>query len=398
MKPKFQNPSPDFKGIGYSKIGYFKETRSKIKELERLNIELAQRHNKLEAFFNSIGDGLTILDRNHNIVFVNQIQKAMFPGSALTGEKCYHAYYRKDKACKDCPAIRTISQQTNLRGEIFVKSGEHSGRFYEWTTSPIRDARGQVCEVILLMRDVTERKEYEYKLMQADRMAAVGFLAAGIAHEINNPLTSIAGFSEGLLKRLKKLEDELPPQQLGSFREYLQIISTEAYRCKDIISNLQDFSRNSSDAFEILSIDKLLRATVSLCRQRAKDLHITISYSSHLTRGLDTIRGKETQLKHLFLNLLIRAFKSVEQGGELHILSSNESNQIKIVITENPTGVPSDGQEFDASGHRSSLSSEGRAVDLSICYNIVQHHKGTIAFEKNKELGDVLTVYFPASI
>jgi PAS domain S-box-containing protein len=398
MKAKLQNPNPDFKGIGFSKIGYFKEARSKIKELEKLNIELAQRHNKLEAFFNSIGDGLTILDRNHNIVFVNQIQKAMFPGSGLIGEKCYHAYYHKNKACKDCPSIKTISQQSNLRGEIFLKSGKHNGRYYEWTTSPIRDAWGKVCEVILLMRDVTDRKEYEYKLMQADRMAAVGFLAAGIAHEINNPLTSIAGFSEGLLKRLKKMENCLPPQQLASFREYLDIICTEAYRCKDIISNLQDFSRSSSDDFEILSIDKLIRATVSLCRQRAKDHQITVSYTSHLTHGLDTIHGKETQLKHLFLNLLIRAFNSVDQGGELHIQSVNESNQIKIVITDRGSGVSADDQLLDPSGHPPPLSSEGRAVDLSICYNIVQHHKGTIMFEKSKELGDVLTVYFPVSI
>jgi two-component system NtrC family sensor kinase len=398
MKPKSANPNPDFKGIGYSKIGYFKEARSKIKELEKLNLELAKRHNKLEAFFNSIADGLTIVDRQHNIVFVNQIQKTMFPGSALIGEKCYRAYYHRDKACKECPVIKTISHQSNLRGEIFVKSGEYSGRFYEWTTSPIRDARGQVYEVILLMRDVTERKEYEYKLMQADRMAAVGFLAAGIAHEINNPLTSIAGFSEGLLKRIKKMGDSLAPQQLVSFRDYLQIISDEAYRCKDIITNLQDFSRNSSDAFEILSIDQLIRATVSLCRQRAKDHRITISYTSHLTRGLDTIRGKVTQLKHLFLNLLIRAFKSVEQGGELCIVSSNESNQIKIVITDNGTGATAGDLQLDSSGHPSPLSSEGRAVDLSICYNIVQHHQGTITFEKTKELGDVLTVYFPTSV
>ena len=93
MNPKFKGENPDFIGIGYSKIGYFKETRSKIKELESLNIELARRHNKLEAVFNSISDGLTILDRNFNIVFANQVQEIYFSDAALIGKKCFEAFF-----------------------------------------------------------------------------------------------------------------------------------------------------------------------------------------------------------------------------------------------------------------------------------------------------------------
>jgi PAS domain-containing protein len=88
-------PPHDLKGIGFSKIGHFKEVRAKIKELEKLNIELAQRGNRLEAMFNSMSDGLTILDRNLNIVFANHVQKKMFPAISLIGQKCFTTYYRK---------------------------------------------------------------------------------------------------------------------------------------------------------------------------------------------------------------------------------------------------------------------------------------------------------------
>ncbi len=392
--PKFQGENPDFKGIGYSKIGYFKETRSKIKELESLNIELARRHNKLEAIFNSISDGLTILDRQLNIVFVNQVQKTNFPDTAFIGEKCYRAFFQKSDVCSRCPVLQTMQSQENLTGEIFVNETDDSGRYYEWTTSPVRDPSGCVYEIILLMRDITERKEYEYKLMRADRMAAIGFLAAGVAHEINNPLTSIAGFSEALLKRLKYPKGELDYKQMVAFEEYLEIINTEAYRCKDIIYNLQDFSRNSSDDFDIISIDAIIRGTLSLFRQRAKDHNIRVNYDARLAPGADTVHGKKSQLKHLFLNLLIRAFKSVEDGGNLSIRSLSDGKQVKIALSD--SGRQGDRECSEASaGHSNDFSGSGSEVDLSICYNIVQHHKGVMQFEMSEEMGNSLAIYFP---
>lgn len=396
METKFQGENPDFKGIGYSKIGFFKETRSKIKELESLNIELARRHNKLEAVFNSISDGLTILDRNLNIVFANQVQKTNFPDAALIGKKCFKAFFDKNKVCRRCPVVQTMQSQENLTGEIFVKETESSGRYYEWTTSPVREPSGRVYEILLLMRDITERKEYEYKLTQRDRMAAIGFLAAGVAHEINNPLTSIAGFSEALLKRIRNPKGALEHKQVLAFEEYLDIINAEAYRCKDIIFNLQDFSRNSLDDFEILSIDAIIRDTLSLFRQRAKDHNIRIGYDARFAPGTDIIHGKKSQLKHLFLNLLIRAFKSVEEGGNLSIRALSIGRQVKIALSdigsEGETGCTGTDTE-----RPNGLSGSGSEVDLSICFNIVQHHKGVMQFEMSEEMGNMLTIYFPAA-
>ena len=287
-----------------------------------------------------------------------------------------------------------MQNQENLTGEIFVKESDHVGRYYEWTTSPVRDPSGRVYEILLLMRDITERKEYEYKLMQADRMAAIGFLAAGVAHEINNPLTSIAGFSEALLKRLNNFKGSVDHQKMLAFEEYLDIINTEAYRCKDIIFNLQDFSRNSLDDFEILSIDAIIRDTLSLFRQRAKDHNVNISYDAHIASGRDTIHGKKSQLKHLLLNLLIRAFKSVEAGGNLSIRASAEGGRVKIALSDIGDERYRSCSESPVGG-AGSFSGPGSEVDLSICYNIVQHHKGVMQFEMSEDMGNVLTIYFP---
>jgi len=386
----------DFKGIGFSKIGYFKEVRKKITELENLNVTLAQRRNRLEAIFNSISDGLTILDRNLNIVFANRIQQAMFPGVSLIGEKCFHAYYHKEDICKNCPSLKTMANEATLQGEVIIKDGKFAGHYFEWTTSPIMDHSGRIAEIILLMRDVTKRKEYEFKLMQADRMAAIGFLAAGIAHEINNPLTSISGFSEGLLKRLKNLQGEDCGKQLESFREYLEIIHAEAYRCKNIIQKLQEFSRISGDDFAPLQIDRLLMDTVSIFRQHAKDSKIKISYENRLTKGFDTVIGKESQLKHLFLNLFNHAFVCMEDGGALELSSSSDHKKAEIRISHTGCVRPDRYHVniFDPTC-QTQATGDGNPIDLSICYNIVQHHKGEIRFSSEVDQGATFTLRFP---
>ncbi|MFZ1955941.1 MAG: histidine kinase dimerization/phospho-acceptor domain-containing protein, partial [Desulfobacterales bacterium] len=374
----------------------FKEVRKKITELENLNLKLAQRRNRLEAIFNSIGDGLTILDRNLNIVFANRIQRAMFPGVSLIGRKCFQAYYHKEDICKNCPSLKTMANDETLQGEVFIKDGKFAGHYFEWTTSPIMDQNGRVAEIILLMRDVTKRKDYEFKLMQADRMAAIGFLAAGIAHEINNPLTSISGFSEGLLKRLKKFEGEEDGKKLESFKEYLEIIHAETYRCKNIIQRLQEFSRISGDDFEPLQIDRIVKDTVAIFRQHAKDSKIIISFENRLTKGFGRIIGKESLLKHLFLNLFNHAFLCMEDGGALKLTSSNDDKNAEIQISHTGCVKPDRYHVniFDPSC-MTQATGDGNPIDLSICYHIVQHHKGDIQFSSNVDQGATFTLRFP---
>lgn len=399
MKANPKNPMLDFKGIGFSKIGYFKEVRAKIKELEKLNLQLAQRGNRLEAIFNSMSDGLTILDRNLDIVYANRVQKTMFADITLLGQKCFAAYYRKKNTCRNCPALKTIQTRKTLSGEILVKAGEHSGRYLEWTTTPITDPYGRVEEIMLLMRDITERKEYEFKLMQADRLSTIGFLASAIAHEINNPLTSIAGFSEGLIKRLNKAADFNDSKLRAAFEDYLKIIHNEAYRCKDIIRNLQEFSRSSDDAFAALPIDRLIQDTAALFRQHAKDSNIRIIMKNELAAGLKQVLGNESKLKHVFLNVFHNTLNATERGGELHVSARNQGSSIEIVIAN--TRKYSAGQTHELFLHPSWATrpvAEVSTLDLSICHSIIQHHKGEFRFAKQADGTVIFSIRLPTQV
>ncbi|MDJ0810686.1 MAG: histidine kinase dimerization/phospho-acceptor domain-containing protein [Desulfobacterales bacterium] len=389
----------DFKGLRHSKIGYFKEVRTKIKELEKLNLQLAKRHNRLNAIFNSMSDGVTILDRNLAVVFTNQVQREMFPDISDSAKHCHQIFYQRDTRCPDCPALKTMETGQMMRGEHMFKKGRLTNRFYEWTTSPIADARGQVEEVILIMRDITERKEFEFRSMQNDRMVSVGFLATSLAHEINNPLTSIAGFSEGLLKRLKRRDLEDDGRLLASFREYLEIINSEAYRCKDIIQNLREFSKNASDEYETLQIDVIIAETIALVRQHAKDHRIQITYQNHLAAGFNGIIGKSSQLKHLFLNLFKQLFSALAAGGELAVTARNDGENIEVLLPD-----PNGSLSVDFSGCLTYPKLDGAAMqgrermDLSLCYNIIRHHKGEVQTQPMGDGGQQLVLRFPVAL
>ncbi len=389
----------DFKGLRHSKIGYFKEVRDKIKELEKLNLQLAQRHNRLDAIFNSMSDGVTILDRELNIVFTNKVQRQRFPDISEPARHCHQIFYQRDERCPNCPALKTLETGETMRGEYMFKRGHLANRFYEWTTSPISGDRGRIDEVILIMRDITERKEYEFRSMQNDRMVSIGFLATSLAHEINNPLTSIAGFSEGLLKRLKTPELVADDRLRASFREYLEIINSEAYRCKDIIQNLREFSSNASDEYETLEIDAIITDTIALIRQHAKDHRIQIAYQNHLATGFNCMVGNSSQLKHLFLNLFKQLFRALTDGGQLAISVHNDGEKIEVLLPD-----PDSRLSQDFSGCQSYPPPDGGSLlgrehmDLSLCYNIIRHHEGEIRTRPLIDGGQQLVLRFPVAL
>lgn len=399
MAKELTSASFDFKGLGYSKVGHFKQVRSKIRELEHLSTELAQRHNELEAIINNMTDGLTILDRDLNIVFVNRVQQTMFPQELLVGTKCFKAFYHKEKVCRKCPALLTIATQDTLRGEMVIREGrEYTGRCVEWATSPVRGPSEEVDRIILLMRDITDRREYEFNLMRADRMAAIGLLAAGIAHEINNPLTSIAGFSEGLLKRLKTIPEFKDGKLFAYFQDYLQIINNEAYRCRDIIQSLIRFSHKSSDEPQRLDVNQVIKDIASLIRQHARDYGIKIRIIKSTGEKPGWIIGNESELKHMFLNLFNNALESTEDVGTLTVCTRNMDNLVQVVISN---------VEFDSAGEIKGEVSRpprtanpgigGTSLSLSICYNIMQHHNGDIVVSSVGEKGATFVLRFPAA-
>ncbi len=385
----------DFKGLGFSKIGHFKQVRAKIKELENIG-------NEREAIINNMSDGLTILDKDLNIVFANKIQQDLFQDNALIGKKCFAACFQQSKSCSHCPALTTFATEKTLSGEIVINQNGQAGRYFEWSTSYIKDPSGCDPKIILLMRDVTKRKENEFELMRADRLAAIGLLVAGIAHEINNPLTSIAGFSESLLKKLKTSSEFADNQLTTAFKDYLEIINQEAYRCSNIIRNLILYSQESSDDFTLVDIAPIIQDTILLIRPYAKDNGIQIILNNGQEPGVRYLVGNESHLKHLFLNLFNYALEAMADGGRLVVLTQTASNELEVLISnmdaESLAKTVSNGGRSKATQpfQIAKPGTGGTPLSLSVCYSIVQYHRGQLIMKHFKDRKFVFTLKFPA--
>lgn len=198
--------------------------QAKAESRKGANLEAELCQGRLDALFEHVRDGLAILDRDLTVTKANKVLHDIFPGIPLVGEKCFKAFRRKSEPCLNCPAFQSMREGETIHGRSPPAGQYQAPRELQWTLSPIFAPSGQVEEILLILR-------------YADTLPNAKFLA-GIAHEINNPLASITGFSEGLLKRLKAAPEGLNGRMVGFFKEYLEIINNEAYRCKGILQRI----------------------------------------------------------------------------------------------------------------------------------------------------------------
>ena len=231
-------------GIESSKIGFYAEVKQKIQELEAANLSLRTKKTELQAVFDAISDCVVIYDRGGQVQYRNHLTPRLFPEETLHGKGC-RALFHPERAedFGSCPVGRA------LRGEscqisFTVARQNAKNLYFDVTATPIADPGGGN-RALVFIRDVTERRAREMQLLQAEKMSSIGMLAAGVAHEINNPMTSVAGYAEALQRRLRDAPGLLNDSRLKDFPGYLDVIVREVYRCKAIIDSLLSFSRKS---------------------------------------------------------------------------------------------------------------------------------------------------------
>ncbi|MFA7405044.1 MAG: PAS domain-containing protein, partial [Pelobacteraceae bacterium] len=175
-------------GLDNSKIGFYAEVKQKIHELEAANLGLRSKSSEFQALFDSISDGVVVYDTKGMVQHRNHVCPHYFPQETLPGCSCRELFHPEhESAPHDCPVERAL---TGERVEISFSSQLSDGkaRYFDVTATPIEDSKGEQNRALLFLRDVTEKRLHELQLMQAEKLSSIGVLAAGVAHEINNPL------------------------------------------------------------------------------------------------------------------------------------------------------------------------------------------------------------------
>jgi len=224
------------------------------------------------------------------------------------------------------------------------------------------------------MTDITDAAMLQAKLMHAEKMAAVGQLVSGVAHEVNNPLTAILGFADLLMEN---------PEVPDSARKDLRVILQEAQRTKQIVQNLLSFARQMPPQRKPVQLNAILLRTVQL---RAYDLNSHgIEVVERLGENLPDVVGDSLQLQQVFLNILNNAYDAVretERPARIEITSALTTNHIEVAFRDNGNGVVSPERIFDPFFTTKEVG-KGTGLGLSICYGIVREHGGEILCQNN---------------
>ncbi len=273
--------------------------------------------------------------------------------------------------------------------ELRVRRSDGSMGYFSISLSPMRDEQNTVNSVVVVMTDITDAALLQAKLAHSEKMATIGRLVSGVAHEVNNPLAAILGFTDLLLEN---------PEVPGSVREDLKIILQETQRTKDIVQDLLSFARQRPVQRELVQINNVLRQTIKL---RSYD------FASHgvevvedFEEALAAALGDSQQLQQVFLNILNNAYDAVQEAGQrgrIKIHTRRQAEMIEVAISDNGTGIVDPQRIFDPF-YTTKQAGKGTGLGLSICYGIVRAHGGEIQCWNNESgAGSTFVVRIPVA-
>ena len=284
---------------------------------------------------------------------------------------------------------RALSGETVDHLELPVLRGSHDNGQFSISLSPMRDEGGEINSIVVVMTDVTDAASLQAKLMHTEKMAALGQLVSGVAHEVNNPLAAIVGFTDLLLEN---------PSVPGEAKQDLAIILQEAQRTRQIVQNLLSFARQLPAQREPVLLNSVVQQTLKL---RSYDLlshgvEVIESYSEDLPLAI----GDPHELQQVFLNILNNAYdalQEVDRRGRIEIATCQSDGLVEIRFSDNGPGIQHPERIFDPFYSTKEVG-KGTGLGLSICYGIINAHHGEIIVQNNPYgMGCTFRVRLPAA-
>lgn len=381
-------------GLESSKIGFYAEVKQKIQELEAANQGLRIKTGELQAVFDAISDSVVIYDQYGCVQHRNRVSPRLFPTETTVGRSCRELFHPdSERDPESCPVEQALSGNS---AQISLALPDQFGnnRYFDVTATPIEDVNDET-RALLFIRNVTDKRLNELQLLQTEKLSSIGLLAAGVAHEINNPLTSVAGYSEALLRRFRDDRALGDDPRLRDFKKYLEVIIRESYRCKGIIDSLLSFSRKSDGAVGLVDINRILEEVLELIHHRARNERIEISTSLHA--DLPMVKGEASGLRQVFLNLTMNALQAIEGPGKIEIATAEHDDRtVTATISDNGCGIsPQQMEQIWDPFFTTKEPGKGIGLGLSVTYNIIKAHGGKVFVESRHGKGSKFTVRLP---
>ncbi len=356
---------------------------------ERLQQELKIKEEKLinwsrqwQLAFDSIDEMMCLCDRNGLVVLANRSFKEFFADS-FEGKSIYDILC-KHFSCEDDCTVRDALREGKARETTLTGNG----LILSVKVYPLHDEKAETTGFIWVGRDITKERELEERAFQSEKLVALGELVAGIAHEINNPLSVVVGYSEIMLQNNQLDERD---------RKRLDKIFQSATRAANIISNLLDFARKRVPEQTVLNLNSISDQILDLVAYelRSDGIKLVKEYDPQLP----SILGDKTQVGQVLLNLLKNAHDAVAEVSpprEITVRTYHDDRHVYIDIIDNGTGIPEENlsRVFEPFFTTKDVG-KGTGLGLSITYSIVKAHGGDIIIKNRPEGGIIVKISFP---
>jgi two-component system, NtrC family, sensor kinase len=360
-------------------------------DLEANRWELLRSRNTLRALFDSTPTSIYIVDRKYTLIAINRARAniAKRHPNEVVGKTCYETLYQRSDPCPGCRVSETLL--TGNQTQRIERRWETDGNLQELeiNTYPIHNETGQVVQTFLFEEDVTEKRRLEATLAQSEKLAAVGQLAAGVAHEINNPLTAIIANAQ-LLQHRQSLDDE-------ETQDMLDLIIRAGDRAAQVVRNLLDFARKEQYEFTPTDLNETIQRALDLAQHELVARSIRLTFTP--AKDLPLILASRDHLQGVWLNLLLNAVDAIDdQQGEIRVSTYRQGNEIRVSMADNGQGIPPGRiPRIFEPFYTTKEPGRGTGLGLSVCHRIVKQHGGHMLVDSKIGMGTEFTVVLPLS-
>jgi two-component system, NtrC family, sensor kinase len=371
-------------------VRLLQELKVNTADLEASRWELQGGRNTQRALFDHLPFSLYIIDTDYRLAAINKnrAQRSGQPAQALVGQTCYQALFGRPNPCPECRVRETFNTgRVTHRSERRTISLEDASE-WEIQSFPVLDEDEQAVQAVLLEQDNTERRHLEAILTQSEKLAAIGQLAAGVAHEINNPLTAI-------IANAQILHRELPDN--SDLQESVDLIARAGGRAAQVVRNLLDFARKEEYHLGLTDVNETMERALELVQHELLAHGVRLQFDPDA--NLPLILASQDHLQSVWLNLLLNAIDSMDKTpGEVRVLTRRVKDEIQVSVADNGKGIsPERLRRIFEPFYTTKAAGRGTGLGLSVSHRIVKQHNGSIRVESQVGVGSTFTVILPTT-
>ncbi len=361
-----------------------------VTEKRAMERQLLQQEEFRRRLLESFPDLILVVDLDERYTFVSSRVRDMlgYQPEALLGKKISELEDHSPELASLYHDVAS-SRQVFASTEYGARHSDGSWRTMRASASQLFDAEAKLIGVIISVRDITTERKLEQQVVQSERLAAMGAMIGGVAHELNNPLTAILGVSELMQD---KVTDESSLKQLGMLQQ-------QARRAAEIVKDLTYFSRPPAPGKSGINLSEVVDRTLTLYAYSLRKNNITVDFLRE--PGLPYAQGDPQQLMQVFLNLIVNAEQAIREaraGGTLRIRLGKSANSVWASFQDDGTGIPPENLPliFDPF-YTTKRPGRGTGLGLSICKSVMKEHNGNVEAANAPGGGAVFTVTLPTA-